>query len=255
MKRWLPVLLILAIIASGIWLGLHEQLTLSKIIQHRDYLAAAVEKNLPLALLVYMALYIVLVAVSFPGGLALTVTSGFLFGWFLAGTVTVIAATIGATIIFLVARSSFGSFLEERAGGFVGKMADGFRKDAFQYLLTLRLVPAFPFWVVNIVPGLLNMKLVPYVLATFFGIIPGTFAFAYLGEGLDSLIAEQERANPGCADLGTCTISPKALITADLLLALAALALLSILPFLVKKFAGSGPVEQSGRTGSERPEA
>ena len=238
MKRWLPLLAILAMIVLAYSLGLHEHLSLAKIIQHRTYLAELISNNLWSVLAAYMLLYIVLVAISFPGGLALSVSSGFLFGWMLAGTATVIAATIGATIIFLVARTSLGSLFQDKAGGFVGRMAAGFRNDAFQYLLTLRLVPAFPFWVVNIVPGLLNMKLVPYVLATFIGIIPGTFVFTYLGEGLDSLIVEQERANPGCADLGTCAIDPKALITPEILIALFALALMSLLPFLLKKLSG-----------------
>ncbi len=237
-KRWLPISIILVLLVAGLLSGVHEKLTLSNLIQQREALGRFVSDNLVIALAAYMLLYVIIVAVSFPGGLALSITSGFLFGWVLAGFATVIAATTGAVIIFLIARSSFGNMLENKAGGFVEKMSKGFQKDAFQYLLTLRLVPAFPFWVVNIVPGLLNMKLVPYVVATFFGIIPGTFAFTYLGAGLDSVIAEQERADPGCVDAGSCTIDPKALITTELLLALGALAALSFLPFVLKKLSG-----------------
>lgn len=250
LKRWLPVLLIGALLGVGLYFDVHEHLTLSNLIRQREYLGNLVADNLALAIGVYMLIYVVLVAVSFPGGLALSITSGFLFGWLIAGIATVIAATIGATIIFLVARSSMGDFLQQKAGGFVSKMAEGFRKDAFQYLLTLRLIPAFPFWVVNIVPGLLNMKLGPYVLATFVGIIPGTFAFTYLGAGLDSVIAEQERVNPGCVDAGTCSIDPKSLVTMELLIALGALALISFLPFLLKKFFGVKPIEANGHGSS-----
>ena len=165
---------------------------------------------------------------------------------------TVTAATIGAIIIFLIARSSFGEVFQARAGPFINKMTEGFQKDAFQYLLTLRLVPVFPFWVVNIVPALLNMRLLPYGIGTFFGIIPGTFAFTYLGAGLDSVIAEQEKSNPGCVDAGTCTIDPKALVTTDLLLALAALAALSFLPFVLKKVApGKKSTEEPVTNGKE----
>ena len=117
-------------------------------------------------------------------------------------------------------------------------MIAGFQKDQFQYLLTLRLTPIFPFWVVNIVPALLNMKLGSYALATMIGIIPGTFAFAYIGAGLDSVIAAQEKANPGCAVAGTCSIDIGALVTTDLLIALAGLAALSALPFIIKKIRG-----------------
>ena len=231
-------MIILALLVVGFMSGIHEKLTLTNLIQQREALGKIVSDNLFMALGAYMLLYIVIVAVSFPGGLALSITSGFLFGWVLAGFATVIAATIGAVIIFLIARSSLGDILENKASGFVEKMTKGFQKDAFQYLLTLRLVPAFPFWVVNIVPGLLNMKLLPYVIATLIGIIPGTFAFTYLGAGLDSVIAEQERVNPGCVDAGSCTFDPKALITTELLLALAALAALSFLPFVLKRFTG-----------------
>ena len=238
MKKWLPLIVVIGLLVAGFLSGLHEHLSLSNLIMQREYLGNFVSRNLFAAIGGYMLLYIVLVAISFPGGLALTITAGFLFGWMIAGFATVTAATIGATIIFLIARGSFGEFFQERAGPFLSRMTEGFQKDSFQYLLTLRLVPAFPFWVVNIVPGLLNMKLGPYIIATFFGIIPGTFAFAYLGAGLDSVIAEQERANPGCADAGTCTLDPGALVTNELLLALAALAALSFMPILIKKLKG-----------------
>ncbi|MGI9351676.1 MAG: TVP38/TMEM64 family protein [Rhizobiaceae bacterium] len=234
-KHWLPLIVVLGLLVAGYMSGLHEYLSLSNLIMQREYLGNFVSQNQFLAISGYMLLYIILVAISFPGGLALTITAGFLFGWTTAGFATVTAATIGATIIFLIARGSFGKFFQGKAGPFLSKMTEGFQKDSFQYLLTLRLVPAFPFWVVNIVPGLLNMKLAPYVIATFFGIIPGTFAFAYLGAGLDSIIAEQERADPGCADAGTCTIEPGALVTNELLLALAALAALSFMPIAIKK--------------------
>ncbi len=237
-KRWAPLVAILAALVAGYFAGVHEYLSLSNLIKQRSFLEEFVAEHFVYAILIYMLIYIVLVAVSFPGGLALSITSGFVFGWLVAGLATVTAATIGATIIFLVARSSLGSILKDRAGSMLGKMMDGFQENAFQYLLTLRLVPAFPFWAVNIVPGLLNMKLVPYVIATFIGIIPGTFAFTYLGEGLDSIIAEQEQANPGCADAGTCSIDPGALVTTELLLALAFLAALSFMPIIIKKMRG-----------------
>lgn len=234
-KRWLPLLLIIVAFAAAYKYGLHEHISLSNLIQKREELANFVEANLFAAIAIYMLIYIAVVAISFPVGLPLSITAGFLFGWVLAGFATVTAATIGAIIIFLIARSSFGEVFQARAGPFINKMTQGFQKDAFQYLITLRLVPAFPFWVVNIVPALLNMRLAPYALGTFIGIIPGTFAFTYLGAGLDSVIQEQERLNPGCADAGTCSIDPKAFVTPELLTALLALGVLSFLPFVIKK--------------------
>ncbi|MEM7290227.1 MAG: TVP38/TMEM64 family protein [Pseudomonadota bacterium] len=238
-KQWGPLVVVIVLLAAGYFAGVQEHLSLSNLIEQRARINEFVSDNLLLAIAAYMLIYIVLVAVSFPGGLALSITSGLIFGWLIAGVATVTAATIGAIIIFLIARSSFGSILKERAGGFMTKMMEGFQKDAFQYLLTLRLVPAFPFWAVNIVPGLLNMKLAPYALATFIGIIPGTFAFTYLGAGLDSVIENQ-----GCEPGQPCSIDPGALVTTELILALAFLAALSFIPFIVKKLRGDKqPVE------------
>ncbi|MEO0327575.1 MAG: TVP38/TMEM64 family protein [Pseudomonadota bacterium] len=244
-NRWLPILLILTLLAGAYLAGLHQYLTLSNLIQQREALGSFINENLVLAVAGYMALYVVIVAISFPGGAPLTIFSGLLFGWFIGGIATVTAATIGAIIIFLIARSSLSDILEQKAGAFVKRMSEGFRKDAFQYLLTLRLVPAFPFWVVNIVPGLLNMKLGQYALATFIGIIPGTFAFAYLGAGLDSVIREQEQANPGCAQAGTCSLEVSSLVTFELLLALAGLGILSFLPFIIRKLRGKPPANNN----------
>lgn len=241
-KKWVAPIVIILLLIVGYAAGLHEHFTLSNLIKHRASLAGFVSENIIVAMISYVLLYITIVAVSFPGASALTITSGLLFGGILAGFLTVVGATIGAVIIFLIARSSLGDFLESKAGPFVNKMIAGFQKDQFQYLLTLRLTPVFPFWVVNIVPALLKMRVFPYALATFIGIIPGTFAFAYIGAGMDSIIAAQEEANPGCADAGTCSIEIGALITTDLLIALAGLAALSALPFIVKKLRGGKAV-------------
>lgn len=238
-KKWLPLVVVVALLVAGYFAGLQEYFSLSNIIKHRASIAEFVSGNLIIASLAYMMLYIIVVATSFPGASVLTITSGFIFGVVYGGILTVIGATIGAIVIFLIAKTSFGDFLQAKAGAFINKMIEGFQKNAFQYLLTLRLTPLFPFWVVNIVPAMLNMKLSSYALATLLGIIPGTFAIAYIGAGLDSVIAAQEAVNPGCANAGTCSIDPKALITKDIIFALAGLAFLSFLPFIISKFKGT----------------
>ena len=243
LKKWGALGGIIALLVIGYVAGLHEYISLSNLIKHREAMVAFVSDNILLAMLGYLVLYIIIVAVSFPGASALTITSGLVFGGILGGVLTVIGATTGAVIIFLIARSSLGEVMEKKAGPFIQKMIAGFQKDQFQYLLTLRLAPIFPFWVVNIVPALLNMKLGQYALATLIGIIPGTFAFAFIGAGLDSVIAAQEEANPGCADAGTCSIEIGALVTTELLVALAGLAALSALPFIIKKIRGNKPIE------------
>ena len=247
LRRWAPILIVAALMAGAYFAGLGDMLNLSNLIKQREALGTFVADNLILAAAIYFLLYILLTAISFPGASALSISAGLVFGWLLAGTLTVFAATIGATIIFWIAQSSFGETLKEKAGPMLSKMIEGFKNDGFQYLLTLRLVPVFPFWAVNIVPGLLSMKTAPYVAATFIGIIPGTFAFSYLGEGLDSVIAEQEKMNPGCANAGTCAIEPSALVTKELLLALFFLGALSLVPMALKKWRGASVPQQKAK--------
>lgn len=235
-KKWVPLAAILGVLGLAWSMGWFDYFSLSSIIMHREILSNFVADNLILGLAAFLIIYAGLVAISFPGASLLTILAGFLFGGLVGGITTVFAATLGATIIFLIARSSFGEVLESKASGFVKKLADGFQENAFEYLLTIRLTPLFPFWVMNIVPAILNMRLAPYVVATFVGIIPGTLAFAYIGSSLDSVIEAQEKANPGCGAAGTCEIELSALITTDLIIAMLSLAFISILPLGIKKW-------------------
>jgi len=235
-RKWAPLGFVIGILGFAWVFGLFDFFSLSSMIMHREAVGAFVAANFLLGIVGYIVAYAALVAISFPGASLLTIAAGFLFGGIVGGLATVIAATTGAVIIFQIARSSFGEAMEKRTGKFVEKMRKGFQEDSFLYLLTLRLTPIFPFWVINIVPALLNMKVGPYALATFIGIIPGTLAYAYIGSGLDSVIMAQEAANPGCAAQGTCQIDPSSLITTDVLIAMAGLGLISLLPVIVKKF-------------------
>lgn len=235
-RRWAPLIAIAAITALGYAFGWHDYLSLSVLIRERQALGDFVSANLLVAALAYVALYIAAVALSFPGASLITIIGGFLFGWALGGMLTAVGATAGAALIFLAARTSLGATLKAQAGPFLNRLAAGFREDAFHYLLFLRLAPVFPFWLVNIAPALFDMRLRPYLVATFFGILPGTFAYAFIGAGLDSVIAAQEAADPGCAAAGTCSIELSALITRDIVLAFAALGLAALIPVVVKKW-------------------
>jgi len=216
--------------------GWHEYITLSNLIEHRDMLLMYVTENFALAILTYAAIYVVAVSLSFPGASLITIAGGFVFGWIYTGFMTAFSATIGATIIFSVAKTSFGAVLREKAGSRMGKLAKGFEENAFSYLLFLRLVPLFPFWLINLAPAFFNVRISTYIVATFIGILPGTFAYALLGEGLDSLVESQELANPGCSALGTCEIDLKAAITPEIIAAMAGLAIVSLIPILVRRF-------------------
>ncbi|MBV6657662.1 MAG: TVP38/TMEM64 family protein, partial [Devosiaceae bacterium] len=180
-------------------------------------------------------LYALAVALSFPAASLLTIASGFLFGWMVGGATVVLAATVGATALFLAARTAFGQAIANKAGPTLTRLLNGFKEDAFNYLLFLRLTPLFPFTLVNIAPALANMPLRSYFIATLVGIAPGTFAYAFVGSGLDSVIMAQEAANPGCAAAGTCAIDLGSLVTTEIILAFAALGAVALIPPIAKK--------------------
>ncbi len=232
---------LLVLLGLGYAMGLHQYLTLSAIAENRAALAAYTSEHLLLSLLAFVAVYIVAVAVSIPGASVLTILAGLLFGWLLGGMAAIVAATIGATILFQIAKSSFGDVLAKKAGPFLARISAGFADDAFNYLLFLRLVPAFPFWLVNIAPALANVKLRTFIITTFVGIIPGSFAFAFVGAGLDSIITAQQAAHQQCLaqkSLAECPyeLSVSSLITPQLLLAFAALGLVALIPVVLKKW-------------------
>ncbi len=245
-KRFLPLLVLVAVGAVIYLNGWHKYLSLEQIAVNRDVLQGFVSSNVVLALLAYAAIYVGVVALSLPGGALLTITGGFLFGWLLGGLTTVVAATVGASLLFLIARTSLGEALADKAGPWLEKLSAGFREDALSYLLFLRLVPAFPFWLVNLAPAFLGVPLATYVIGTFVGIIPGTFAFAFVGAGLDSIIEAQQAAYQEClakhsgAAENPCSFSldPGSLLTPEILAAFAALGVVALIPVVVKKVRG-----------------
>jgi uncharacterized membrane protein YdjX (TVP38/TMEM64 family) len=244
LKRLWPLLLLLAAGGFILAMGWHRYLTLEHLAANREALRALIQGHLLLALAGFVALYAITVALSLPGGAVLTIAGGFLFGWMIGGVTSVIGATLGATVVFLVARSTLRDVLVARAGPALKRFGEGFREDAFSYLLFLRLVPIFPFWLVNLAPGLLGVGFATYVVTTFLGIIPGTFAFALAGNGLDSVIEAQQSAHQSClAKMGegaqeSCPsgLDPSALLTPELIAGLVALGLVSLIPVGLKWF-------------------
>lgn len=237
-RRVLPLAVLLAASALAIALGGHRYLSLTALVEHHAGLAAAVADRPAQSAAAFVLAYAGIVALSLPGGVVMTLLGGLLFGW-LAGAVTSAAgATLGATVVFLLARTSFGDVLARRAGGAVAKLAAGFRRHAFSYLLFLRLVPAFPFWLVNLVPALAGVRLPTYILATLVGIVPGTVVFAVIGSGLSATLEAQRMALAECTARGegSCqvTLSIADLLTPELLAGLAALGVLALLPTLIQ---------------------
>ncbi|MDE2385375.1 MAG: TVP38/TMEM64 family protein [Alphaproteobacteria bacterium] len=241
LKRWLPLVLLGALMALAYGLGLQRYLTLQSMAEHQALLQDYVTRNLVLALLAFALIYIVVVALSLPGAAVLSILGGFVFGWALSAPVTVVAATIGAVAVFKIVQTSLGAAVAERAGPFVQRLSRGFEEDAFNYLLFLRLVPAFPFFAVNAVAGLTRMDVRSFALATLIGIIPGSIAFAWLGRGLGSVIEAQRSLHEACVaakGAAACPfeISASSLITPQLLWAFAILGLVALIPVALKKW-------------------
>lgn len=218
LRRLLPLALLLVALGLVFATGAHELVSLESLRRHRATLVAFVAEWPVLSALLYVLLYTALTALSIPGALALTLAGGFLFGTLLATLLVVIGATLGAVLLFLIASTALGEPLRARASPWLARMAEGFRADAFSYLLVLRLVPLFPFWLVNLVPALLGVPLRTFALATALGIVPGSLVYASVGAGLGHLL---ERGEEPDLDL---------ILEPALLLPLLGLALLALLP-------------------------
>lgn len=216
--RLVPLLVLAAGLIAFFAFGLNEYLGFDALKQHRAAIDGWVMSNAALAALVYLLGYAVMIAFSLPGGAVATIFGGFLFGTFMAGSLVVVGATLGATCLFLAARTGLGEPLRRRAGPGLKRMEAGFRENALSYLLVLRLVPLFPFWLVNLVPAFLGVNLRTYVIGTFFGIIPGTFVYASIGNGLGSVLDQGKTP-----DLGI-------IFRVDILVPLIGLAVLALIP-------------------------
>jgi uncharacterized membrane protein YdjX (TVP38/TMEM64 family) len=225
LRRLAPLVAIAVAAAAFLILGGERYVSFAALAAHRAWLASLVARWGALAVLVYIAGYAALTALSVPGAAILTITGGFLFGTWLGGFGAVVGATLGASAIFLAARAGLAG-LAARAGPRARRIEAGFRADAFNYLLVLRLVPVFPFWLVNLVAGLAGMRLLPYVGATFLGIIPGALVYAGLGSGLGHLLAA------GRAPDLALIFRPRVLVP------LIGLALLALLPVGYRRWQG-----------------
>ena len=222
-RRLIIVLVFVAGLVTVFALGLDRYLSIDTLRQHREALRAWVETSGVLAALIFMAVYIVTVALSLPGATVLSIAGGFLFGAVWGTVVVVISATLGGTVLFVIAKTTFGDALRDRAGAWLRTLEAGFREHALSYLIVLRLVPLFPFFVVNLVPAFLGVPLATFVLGTFVGIIPGSFVYTSVGAGLGSLFDAGE------------TFSVTGVLTPQIVTALVGLAMLALVPVVYKK--------------------
>ncbi|MEL7231969.1 MAG: TVP38/TMEM64 family protein, partial [Pseudomonadota bacterium] len=186
-KRLMPLGVIGVALALFFALGGPDYVSIESLRENRDALAALVADNFLLVFLGFIGLYALLVGISFPGAGFLSIFGGFLFGTLTGAFGIVIGATIGATTIFLAARYALGDALRSKAGPYMKKFEAGLKENELSYLFILRLVPLFPFFIVNIVPALFDVKLRNYVLSTAFGIIPGSLVYASVGAGIGAI--------------------------------------------------------------------
>ncbi len=159
-RRWLPLALVVVLSVAAIAIGWNRKISFETLVHHNEAIHAFILGHRIAAVAIYVVAYVVTIALSLPGALILTLSGGFLFGGLVGAAAAGAGATIGATIIFMIAKSAFGEHLARRAGPLAEKLAQGFRAEAFHYLLFLRLVPLFPFFLVNLVPALAGVRAV-----------------------------------------------------------------------------------------------
>ena len=194
-KVFIAVVVVVAI-SAFFYFDLGTFLSLTALKENRDSLLAFTDANFVAAVAIFIGTYILVAGLSLPGAVILTLAGGFVFGAGLATLFINIGATIGATLAFLTARYVLRDAVEQRFGARLGPFQEGFAKNAFNYLLTLRLIPLFPFFMVNLVSGLTRVNVGTYMLATAIGIIPGSFVYAYAGRQLGTINSLKEIASP-----------------------------------------------------------
>lgn len=227
--RFLPLALIggalVAIIASGVL----SELTLDAFEARRAALDAYVAAHRHEALAIYIAIYVAAMTLSLPAAFVLSVTGGYLFGVMLGAPVIVFAATLGSTLFYLACRTALGDFLRRHTQGRLAQLEDGLRRNAFTYILMLRLTPAAPLFIVNLAAGLLDVRARDFVLATALGLIPVSVVCASVGVGLRATLAAGGAADPVGA-MQRLFLSPQVLVP------IIGLALLGSLPLLLRRF-------------------
>ena len=206
-------------IGAFFYFDLARFLSLTVLKENRDNLLAFTDVNFAAAVVIFIVVYVIVTGLSLPGAVILTLAGGFLFGAVFATLFVNIGATTGATLAFFTARYLLRDTVEQKFGKWLGPFQEGFAKNAFSYLLTLRLIPLFPFFVVNLVSGLTRVGAGTYIGATALGIIPGSFVYAYAGRQLGTINSLKEIASP------------------NVIAAFVLLGLLALVPVAYKKFA------------------
>jgi len=225
LKPYLPLFIILAC-SILVWsLGLQKYLNFDSFRENQKFIEDFIHNHYLGSIFIFSGVYIAVVGLSIPGATIMTITAGFLFGQILGTGLAIVSATLGATILFVSARMASEGILAKRAGPWVKKMQGGFQENAFSYLMTLRLIPLFPFVAVNLVAAILQIPLRTFFFGTLLGLIPGSFIFVSIGVALHEVIDQ-----PG--------FTPNFILDPHILLAFGGLGMLSLLPVIYKRYKG-----------------
>jgi uncharacterized membrane protein YdjX (TVP38/TMEM64 family) len=224
--RFGPAALVLVAIAVLLRSGLLGRLSLEGLRESRGELLAFVHAHPLESLLTYLLVYIATVGLSLPTALILTLTGGFLFGPWLGGSAAAAGCTAGAVIVFVISRLAVGDAVEGRTGPRAHALAEEIKKDAFFYILTLRLIPVTPFWLTNVAAALIAIPVSTFASATLIGILPPSLVYAGIGSGLGGVFASGR------------PLSLHALIAPGMTLPLASLTVLSVLPIVYQRWRG-----------------
>lgn len=211
-------LTIAVMIGAFFYFDFGQYLSLEALKDNRDRLLTFTESHYTAAVGLFIIAYAAVTGLSLPGAAIMTLAGGFLFGAVLGTIFVNLGATIGAALAFLAARYLLRDMVEQKFGRWIGPFQEGFARSGFSYLMTLRLIPLFPFFVVNLVSGLTRVNVGTYVAATALGIIPGSFVYAYAGRQLGTITSLKEIASP------------------NVLTAFVLLGLLALVPIAYKKF-------------------
>lgn len=226
--KLVTIAVLIAGLAAFFLAGLHHYVTPQGLKEHHDALLAWVQAHGAWSIIVFGIIYALAVTFSIPGGAVMTIAGGFLFGPAVATATVVVGATVGATTLFLLARYALADAVGRWTGSSLKKIENGFNEDGMSYMFVLRLVPLFPFWLVNLAPALLGVPLRTYIISTFFGIIPGTFVYALVGDGAGAVFQRG-----GDLDL-YIIFEPRVLAP------IIGFALLASIPILYKRWKASG---------------
>ncbi len=195
--KWVILGLILSGIAAFVFFDLGQYITLASLKENKDALKIYTQENYALTVILFIAIYAIQTGLSLPGATILTLAGGFLFGTFFGALIVNLGATSGAALAFMVARYLFRDSIEKKFGLRLAGIQSGFEHNGFNYLLTLRLIPLFPFFLVNLASGMTRIKLSTYIAATAIGILPGSIVYTNAGKQLGQINSLKDIATPG----------------------------------------------------------